>query len=85
MPRFSQSDDAFLKRAMLPRAPGCVFTPEDVDFIAKETELDKETILHWAANLRWRASTNALPGRMSVEEYLKASPESPEGKVIFFT
>ncbi len=82
MPRFSHADDAFLKRTMLPRAPGCVFTTEDVELCVKETGHDKETVQHWAANLRWKVSTNSLPGRVSVEEYLKASPESLSDKVM---
>jgi hypothetical protein len=83
MPRFSQADDAFLKRTMLPRAPACFYTPEDVELIRKETGKDKEVIEHWAYNLRWRMGINKLPNGMDVEEFLKASEESLDGKVMF--
>ena len=83
MPRFPQVDEAFLKKTMLPRAPACFYTPEDVEFIMKERKMEKEVIQHYAANLRWRASIKKLPHGMSIEEFLKASPESLDGKVIF--
>ena len=82
MPRFSQSDDAFLKRAMLPRAPGCVFTPEDVELCVRETGHDKETVQYWARQLRWKMSTNKLPSGLNIEEYLKASSGSISEKVM---
>ena len=49
-----------------------------------------QTVLHWAANLRWRASINQLSGSTEVEEFLKASPENSTDKVmhhmmIYFT
>jgi hypothetical protein len=82
MPRFSQSDDAFLKRTMLPRAPACVFTPEDVDLCVKKTGHDKPTIKNWEKCLRFRMSHKS---HAEIEEYLKASPESLEGKVMSLT
>ena len=82
MPRFSQSDDAFLKRAMLPRAPGCVFTPEDVELCVQNTGHDKEVIQYWARQLRWKMNSNKLPGGLDIEEYLRASPESISDKVM---
>jgi hypothetical protein len=81
MPRFTQADEAFLKRTMLPRAPDYFFTPEDVELIEKETGKDTKVIQHWAANLRWKVSANMLPAGMSTEEFLKASPESLHEKV----
>lgn len=81
MPRFTQADEAFLKRTMLPRAPACFFTPDDVELIVKETGKDKEHIQHWARQLRWKAGMNKLPGSMSIEEFLKASAESLHEKV----
>jgi hypothetical protein len=81
MPRFTQAHVAFLKRTMLPRAPACFFTSEDVELIKKETGIDKEPIQHWAANLRWRMSINKLPDGLNVEEFLKASQESLDEKV----
>ena len=83
MPRFCHADEAFLKRTMLPRAPACFFTPEDVELIVKETRMEKGVVQHWAYNLRWKsANFNKLPGDMSIEEYLKASSESLDGKVM---
>ena len=81
MPRFSHAVEAFLKRTMLPRAPTYFFTAEDMELIMKETELDKAPILNWASNMRWKTSTNSLPGGLNAEEYLQASPESLEDKV----
>ncbi len=60
MPRFSCAVLALLKRAMLPRAGSCFFTPEDVERLVEETELDSDTILHWADNLRWRVKNGML-------------------------
>jgi predicted NUDIX family phosphoesterase len=82
MPRFTQADEAFLKRTMLPRAPDYLFKPEDVELIMKETGKDKEHIHHWARQLRWKAGMNKLPGSMSIEEFLKASAESLDEKVM---
>jgi hypothetical protein len=83
MPRFSLADEAFLKRTMLPRAPACFYTPEDVEFIKKETGIEKEIIQHWAYNLRWKMGIDKLPDGMDIVEFLKASPESLDGKVTF--
>jgi len=85
MPKFSQADEAFLKRTMLPRAPACFFTAEDVELVVKETGMQKEVILHWAANLRWKKSSSGLIGNMNVNEFLKASAESLNGKVMSAT
>jgi len=70
MPRFSNAVLACLKRAMLPRAPACYFTPEDVELLAGQTDLDRTTILHWAENLRWRSGNGSL---VDVGAYLRAS------------
>ena len=82
MPRFSLADEAFLKRTMLPRAPACFYTPEDVEVIKKETEKDKPTIKNWEKCLRFRMSSLSPA---EIEAYLKASPESLDGKVMFPT
>jgi hypothetical protein len=72
---FSHADETVLKKTMLPRAPTCFFTKEDVEIIMKETKLDKGVIEHWAYNLRWRMSINKVP---NILEFLKA----PEPQVI---
>ncbi len=80
MPRFSQADEAFLKRTMLPRAPACFFTSEDVEMVMKETGMGKPVVKNWEKCLRFRLKlSNKLPSE--IEEYLKSSPE-PHGKVI---
>ena len=79
MPRFSQADDAFLKRTMLPRAPACFYTPEDVELCMKQTGNDKPAIKNWEKCLRFRMSHRSPT---EIEEYLKASPESLDGKVM---
>ena len=83
MPRFSQADEAFLKRTMLPRAPACFYTPEDVELSVRETGKKKEDVQHWARQLRWKASIDKLPNRMGILDFLNASPESLDGKVPF--
>jgi predicted RNase H-like nuclease (RuvC/YqgF family) len=60
---------------MLPRAPVCVFTPEDVELCVRETGHDKETIKNWEKCLRFRMFKKS---HAEIEEYLKASPESLE-------
>jgi hypothetical protein len=82
MPRFSNADDAFLKRTMLPRSPDCFFTSGDIELIIKETELKKEVAQNWARCLRWRINNNALPVGMGVEEFLKASAAAIAEKVM---
>ena len=79
MPRFSQADDAFLKRTMLPRAPACFYTPEDVELCMKQTGNDKPAIKNWEKCLRFRMSHRSPT---EIEVYLKASPESLDGKVM---
>jgi hypothetical protein len=82
MPRFTQADEAFLKRTILPRAPDYFYRPEDIELIMKETRNEKEHIQHWARQLRWKASINKLTGGMSIQEFLKASPEALSEKVM---
>ena len=80
MPKFTQADQAFLKRTMLPRAPACFYTPEDVELCMKQTEKEMSVIKNWEKCLRFRL------GRLSpseIEEYLRASQESLDGKVPF--
>lgn len=70
MPRFSNAVLACLKRAMLPRAPACYFTDEDVELLAGQTHLDRTAILHWAENLRWKSGNGLL---VDVGAFLRAS------------
>jgi hypothetical protein len=72
MPRFSQAVLGSLKRAMLPRAGSCFFTPEDVEQVVEETGLDSATVLHWADNLRWKSKNGMLA---DVGAFLRSSDE----------
>ena len=82
MPRFTQDVETLLKRIMFDRLPTCVFTSDDIELVMKDTGVDREAIQHWARQLRWKMSSSMLPGNMSVEEFLKSSPESLSDKVI---
>jgi len=78
MPRFTNAVLASLKRAMLPRAPACFFSPEDVERVVGETGLDTPTVMHWAENVRWRSRNGMLA---DVGAFLKAS--DADQKVIW--
>ena len=82
MPKLTRAVDACFKKTMLPRAPACVFTDDDVDSIIAETGMDKKCIQNWACCLRWRMSIKGFPGSMSVEEFLQASDKSLLEKVM---
>lgn len=43
--------------------------------------MDQAVIQHWACHFRWKLRSNLLPGGMTAEEFLKASPESLDEKV----
>lgn len=68
MPRFQEEHSTVLKRVMLPRLPGCFFTPEDIGIVLKETGLDIAQIEQWAKNFRIR-----LPRVEDKEAFLRAS------------
>jgi hypothetical protein len=71
---------------MLARVPDCHFTSEDIAFITKETGLEPTAIRHWASNLRWKCANNGFGHDVgSVQEYLEASQESLDEKVISHT
>jgi hypothetical protein len=81
MPRFTQADEAVLRRAMLPRGPDYKYKPEDIEFIKTETGKGKEDIQYWARQFRWKMGINKLPGGLNAEEFLRSSPESSYDKV----
>jgi hypothetical protein len=81
MPRFTQADEAFLKRTLLSRCPDYFFKPEDIVWIKKETAKEREDIQYWARQFRWKLSINKLPGGLNAEEFLRSSPESLADKV----
>ena len=53
-PRFLNAHIECLKTTMLPHAPDCRFTEEDVLAITTATGLDRVQILVWADNMRYR-------------------------------
>jgi hypothetical protein len=83
MPRFTQDNDIFFRKTMIPRVPEYFFTPEDVELITKETGIDENMIQHWARSLRCKMGKNLLgTGVASIQEYLQASAESLAEKVF---
>ena len=54
MPRFTDAYLVVLNTTMLSRVPGCLFTEEDIQFIAEKTGLDVAQIQQWARNFRLR-------------------------------
>jgi hypothetical protein len=54
MPRFADVYIVVIKQTMLPRAPDCLFTVEDVFFIVSQTGLDEAQIQQWAKHFRSR-------------------------------
>ena len=67
MPRFDESHVACLKRTMLPRAPECLFTKEDVLAITQETGLSPAQISCWADHFRFRVPTKDRAASLSSE------------------
>jgi len=55
---------------MLPRAPACFFTQEDVALLVEETGLEQSVIIQWADNLRWRTKNSMVP---DLQAFLKSS------------
>ena len=82
MPKLSPADDEFLRKIMLPRAPGCVYTREDVELIIQERGIDAKVIDKFAKVIRWRKDNNGLGSAVSVEDYLSASINLLSEKVI---
>lgn len=80
MPRFSHAVLASLKRAMLPRAGSCFFTPEDVEQVVEETGLDRSSVTQWAEFLRWRVKNGMIA---DVEAFLRSSSDSAPSQGVF--
>ena len=68
MTRFNMTIVLALMRTMLPRAPACYFTKEDVDGLKAETGLKRAQIEQWEQNFRNR----------SIEEHRQARLANPE-------
>ena len=74
MPRFNKPIVLALMRTMLPRAPACFFTKEDVDALEAETGLMRKQIEQWEQHIRSRSRTENMQARL-------ANPEKDDEKV----
>ena len=63
-----------LMRTMLPRAPACNFTKEDIDGLEVETGLKRKQIEQWEQNFRYRILEEHRQARL-------ANPEKDDEKV----
>ena len=61
-------------RTMLPRAPACFFTKEDVDALEAETGLMRKQIEQWEQHIRSRSLVETMQARL-------ANPEKDDEKV----
>ena len=68
MTRFNEAIILVLMRTMLPHAPACVFTKEDVDKLELETGLKRTQIEQWERHFRCR----------TLEEHRQAILANPE-------
>ena len=62
-----------LKKTMLPRAPACFFTPEDIALLMEETGLEQSDIIQWADILRSKIQNNLIP---DLQAFLKSSDKT---------
>ena len=74
MTRFNMPIVLALMRTMLPRAPACFFTKEDVDMLEEETGLKRKQIEQWEQNFRYRILEEHRQARL-------ANPEKDDEKV----
>ena len=58
MPRpFLPEHTQLLKQTMIPRAPACIFTTDDIAILGVQTGLDAAQVRTWAERLRARVTT----------------------------
>jgi hypothetical protein len=74
MTRFNTPIVLALMRTMLPRAPACYFTKEDVDMLEAETGLTRKQIEQWEQHFRSRSLVENMQARL-------ANPEKDDEKV----
>ena len=74
MTRFNKPVVLALMRTMLPRAPACYFTKEDVDGLEAETGLKRTQIEQWEQHIRSRSLVENIQARL-------ANPEKDDEKV----
>ncbi len=65
MTRFNEAIILVLMRTMLPHAPACVFTKEDVDKLELETGLKRKQIEQWEQNFRYRTLDELRQARLA--------------------
>ena len=73
MPRFQDEHVSTLKRVMLKRVPECLFAPEDVDQIEKETGLNSAQIFEWAHHFRFRVDVDERENNLKEQEKMKVT------------
>ena len=74
MTRFNEAIILVLMQTMLPHAPACVFTKEDVDKLELETGLKRKQIEQWEQNFRTRTLVEHRQARL-------VNQEEDDGKV----
>ena len=78
MPRFEDAHVAALKRAMLPRLPGCLYAEEDYARLVAESGLNEIQIEHWAEHFRYRTPVEEREAFLRAEgSPEKVDPPSP--------
>jgi hypothetical protein len=78
MTRFNKPIVLALMRTMLPRAPACYFTKEDLDMLEAETGLSRKQIKRWEENFRDHTLLIHRQARL-------ANPEEDDEKVKSIT
>ena len=68
MTRFNEAIILVLMRTMLPHAPACVFTKEDVDKLELDTGLKRKQIEQWEQNFRTRTLVEHRQARLTYPE-----------------
>ena len=74
MTRFNEAIILVLMQTMLPHAPACVFTKEDVDKLELETGLKRKQIEQWERHFRTRTLVEHRQARLT-------NPEKDDEKV----
>jgi hypothetical protein len=74
MPPFDKPIVLALMRTMLPRAPACYFTKEDIDMLEADTGLKRKQIEQWEQHFRYRVLEELRQARL-------ANPEKDDEKV----
>ena len=86
MARFSVPIVLALMRTMLPRAPACFFTEEDIDKLERETGLNRKQIEQWEQNFRYRTLDVLRQARLgnAEKDYEQVKPPSQQFSPNYF-